>query len=541
MKRARSNDDIQPEIEKFTSEIEKVEEKIEKTEEKEEIAESAVNVNRSALWEEQQLRTKDQELRKEKKQLCKQKYQLGSLATPDEPGTAMMARLRKLNGTVPAPGEVLSFSATSGLLLDPKYHSVYIRDCYEPLFKELMSSKCKDIIITGTLGIGKSWFLYYMLAQLQALPEPPPYILWEHLADETEMWCYNHATGEVLVGTRTAFKDQLRERKAWYICDGVKPNYSVLARIILISSPSRPTYKVYDSSVSKSLAVQLYERFGGVARYVLGVPSQQDEANPAARLEELVQELTAALDTCTADKVRSGIGALAASGPEVSHRVLHIITKDNFKLSHLDFASRWVADAFVARSIKNDVSALVTLVASSSGAIRGHLHEQLMHRVLAQGGEFTIEPVNCTTLASDKAKREPWQLPTASEMRSFKDVDEIMAGSNSSLLKKTYFRPLHANFSTVDSLLHVGKTLHLFQMTVASSGKTVSAKALTKLYKSLNITGKHYTSLRLYYVVPPDVFKSFKLSADSGSWPPTEDQPDALRTKLYVLKGRTTA
>ncbi len=84
-------------------------------------------------------------------------------------------------------------------------------------------------------------------------------------------------------------------------------------------------------------------------------------------------------------QVRRGFGALEA-GPEVSHRVLHIITKDNFQLSHLDFASDWVANAFVERALGDDLALLERLVARTSGAIRGHMHEQLMHRLLAPVG-----------------------------------------------------------------------------------------------------------------------------------------------------------
>ncbi len=33
--------------------------------------------------------------------------------------------------------------------------------------------------VTGTPGIGKSFFVEYLVARLLALPEPPPYIVWQ--------------------------------------------------------------------------------------------------------------------------------------------------------------------------------------------------------------------------------------------------------------------------------------------------------------------------------------------------------------------------
>ncbi len=103
------------------------------------------------------------------------------------------------------------------------------------------------------------------------------------------------------------------------------------------------------------------------------------------------------------------------------------------------------------------------------------------------------------------------------------------------LEEKVYYWPRSKNLPATDSLLCVGKTLHLFQMTVSSKDKRVSAAALTSLYTSLGATSERYEHLNLYYVVPPDVFESFELGAES--WPPTDQQPDALRTHLYVLKG----
>ena len=91
-------------------------------------------------------------------------------------------------------------------------------------------------------------------------------------------------------------------------------------------------------------------------------------------------------------QVTSGIGSLEA-GPEVSHLVLHIITTysnddtntdELFEVSHVDFASRWVADAWLAKKIGDDLAKLESLVRRSSGPIRGYAFERLMHRLLAK-------------------------------------------------------------------------------------------------------------------------------------------------------------
>ncbi|KXZ47445.1 hypothetical protein GPECTOR_35g883 [Gonium pectorale] len=521
---ARAVEVVKAEIEEVKADIKRIDGEVGNAEKEEQLRRKEEQLRRK----EEQLRTKEEQLRTELQQLRTEALQ-GVL---DARATDMMAQVLKMAKQLPAPGEVLSFEPC--LFMDTKYRSVYIRPCYKPLFEELTTSSAKDTIITGTPGIGKSYFFYYLLAELVALPEPPPYILWEHSTAPGEMRCYDHLTGEVRRGNRQSFADQLQDPKAWYISEGIPPTLLSRAHILLIASPSRsrtqemlksgayelfmPLWslkellecraKVYDGSVGEDLAVCLYEHYGGVARYVLGVPSTSTKES--AHLDDLLQPLTRALGASNLTQVQSGIGALEV-GPEASHRVLHIVTKDDFKLSHLDFASSWVADAVIARATEEDFNRLASL-----------------------GGSFTVVPIHLNTLARDKALEE-LSLPDCT-VRRFKDVAEI---SVAGFPEDVYFKPVKTNFPTVDSLLRVGKTLYLFQVTVSSS-KTVSARALTDLYKSLGAKVEEL-ELCLYYVVHPDNFESFKLRADTGSSLLDKRQPLAARTHVYILKGDAEA
>ncbi|KXZ47464.1 hypothetical protein GPECTOR_35g902 [Gonium pectorale] len=319
-----------------------------------------------------------------------------------------------------------------------------LRTKKEQLRSKKEQLRSKKLEVTGTPGIGKSFFLYYLLAELVALPEPPPYILWEHSTMPGEMEMLKSGAYELFMPLWSL--EELLDCRA----------------------------KVYCGSVAEGLAVCLYEHYGGVARYVLGVPSI---AKDWAQLDDLLQHLTRALDARSIAQAWSGIGALEL-GPEACQRVLHIVTKDNFKLSHLDFASPWVADAIVAKAMVEDRNRLASL-----------------------------------------------------------DVAEISAAG---FPEDVYFKPVHANyFPTVDSLLRVGKTLCLFQVAVGSS-KTVSVSALTDLYKSLGAKVDEL-DLCLYYVVHPDIFEGFQLRADTGSSLLDQRQPLAARTRVYILKGDAEA
>ncbi len=68
--------------------------------------------------------------------------------------------------------------------------------------------------------------------------------------------------------------------------------------------------KVFGSTVPEELATQLFERYGGVARDVLFMPSRQGTRDPAARLAKLEEVLIAALDACDIAKVRKLVWAM---------------------------------------------------------------------------------------------------------------------------------------------------------------------------------------------------------------------------------------
>ena len=83
-------------------------------------------------------------------------------------------------------------------------------------------------------------------------------------------------------------------------------------------------------------------------------------------------------------QVRAALADVAAQdrGPEASHRVIHIMTDGSYSVRQLVFASRWVAERFMAKAAVEDEQGLVSLVNGSTGTFRGLMHEAWMHRTL---------------------------------------------------------------------------------------------------------------------------------------------------------------
>ncbi|EFJ48629.1 hypothetical protein VOLCADRAFT_90795 [Volvox carteri f. nagariensis] len=100
-------------------------------------------------------------------------------STTSEDATRFVATLRTM--AVPAAGDLLTVgSGDMTFLLHSPSCQLYVRKCYPDLVKAIFESTETRFVVTGTPGIGKSYFFYYMLLQLLHSPSPPPFILWEH-------------------------------------------------------------------------------------------------------------------------------------------------------------------------------------------------------------------------------------------------------------------------------------------------------------------------------------------------------------------------
>ncbi|EFJ47477.1 hypothetical protein VOLCADRAFT_105054 [Volvox carteri f. nagariensis] len=264
------------------------------------------------------LRKQEQQLRKQEKQLGEQEMQLAcSAAVPDKNVTCFFAAL--LNMAVPDAGNLLTLGSDV-FPLHKESRQLYVRECYPELFKAIYEYKNKKHVVTGTPGIGKSFFFYYMVLQLLHSPSPPPFILWEHLGNPGQMWCYTHETGQVRhSSSRMTFQHEFENRDTWYFADGVQPITTTAVHTVLITPPVYKTSKemekegasvwympvweydelldcrskMYDE-VPEATVENLYQCYGGVARYVL----QHPLLHPNAKLCKLLEPLVNAIHTC---------------------------------------------------------------------------------------------------------------------------------------------------------------------------------------------------------------------------------------------------
>ncbi|KXZ41316.1 hypothetical protein GPECTOR_559g579 [Gonium pectorale] len=399
--------------------------------------------------------------------------------------------------------------------------------------------------VTGTPGIGKSWFFYYLLARLLKSTRPPPFIVWEHMTMPNMKWCYTHETGKVFIGERSSFSNVLGNPATWYITDGVPPQLNCQARTVLLTSPKRETYKEMSKAaasmlympywelgellacrsllyctVDEALAKELYQHYGGVVRYVLQLP----KAHPGKGLDKLLTELREAVAGCNSAQMRMSVGSIS-TGPETSHRLLHIVADEKFEMQHLVFASKWVAEEFVKQAVRNELQGLTSLLVSTSGALKGMLYEATMHAVLPKGGRFTAVPISYNKGSFQRGVEEELVFAPCTKQEFFQDLPDTTT-------VQTYYRPSSATFPTVDAFKCSEDTCDFFQMTVADS-KKLDANKLSNLVTKLKLPQD--VTPRLLFVVHEDSYPTFKL-APGKEWPRKSKQA-ASRVKLYVVKG----
>ena len=125
-------------------------------------------------------------------------------------------------------GAVLRLPDGVFFLGDSKLGSrLYVRPVYGPLFEALLTEKSVNskrlFVITGTAGIGKSFFLLYALWRFAVMAAPPPAIIFERFVDPHDRGlaylCFRPRSPKLLpvcMGGRADFlMEELQDPRTW--------------------------------------------------------------------------------------------------------------------------------------------------------------------------------------------------------------------------------------------------------------------------------------------------------------------------------------
>lgn len=272
-------------------------------------------------------------------------------------------------------GEVIDFKCEVPFLNPRGIQRLFVRSCYIE-FADLIERSPSirgEFIVTGTPGVGKSFFGVYMLVKL--FKEGAKTIHYQSLyGDYTFSMNGDQLKAREVFYDSPSFNRLLKESSVgtWYIVDRKKPQFAKVVNTLLITSPNRSVWISFESSVAliwtldelqqcRSLMyynevleeVEEWLKWGGSSR--LGLCSARKEY-------QYQMDFDCAIDRIDVDSFIKAIGDVDGSREDhkFSHNLLHyIVHVDNGGIvkrhgyCHLAPASSHVFDKLAAVLIEN--------------------------------------------------------------------------------------------------------------------------------------------------------------------------------------------
>ena len=402
----------------------------------------------------------------------------------------------------------------------PNHKSIYIRSAYEDIYN-IIEQDQEHYMIVGNPGTGKSYLAIYVL--YRALRASKTVVF--HRTSESAVYLFKPGQ-TAQKGWENKFTIQeLNSSDTLYLYDAGTRKYSGISpeasRLIAFSSPSpentselrklglvslhMPTWSMeelllaskldqYRGRITDTLINDLYEKFGGIARYVLEVvPARRDENS---------RMLESKIHNCSLRTIqRVGCEDIDKESHMIFHR--HSGSDIGYYEYKFKFASQYVGDKVVDAIHKHGYEEMKVFarredIPSEDASLRGWIVETIVHIELPKGGTYHIRK-----LADHDNKEEPRNLPKMKHT-VFNKLDEV---DLSHLHCLEYLRPKSKTFEAADAICLPNS---IFQVTVSTS-HPIKANGLKKIIKELkkHIDWTPDTRVNYYFVVPPDVYKDF--------------------------------
>jgi hypothetical protein len=264
--------------------------------------------------------------------------------------------------SVTSQKQLLSLQGPAYFLLNENGRQIWIRDCYErlaniimDLYKERLNANVLTsrvgAVITGNPGIGKSFFLFYLL---WVLAQRNVNVVLRLAEDKITCLFRPNEIPQIVVGTFYHFKD-LDCIHTIFLCDpkpGEEP-VKVNAFTIIASSPKKSNFKEFLKRKTSKFYMPVwsleelkecnstlwnlpanktdsgFSKFGGIPRYIL------DMEKSLQALHETIA-LVPDVDTLFKDVTNMEMA------PESSHKLLQYSVSESFTVTCVKFASEYV-------------------------------------------------------------------------------------------------------------------------------------------------------------------------------------------------------
>jgi hypothetical protein len=400
---------------------------------------------------------------------------------------------------------------------------MFVRNCYIALLKLVHHHwsirSTRHVLLLGTPGTGKTFFLCYVAYMLLSVPRAFDVIIafdglamWVSPSDESETLPLNN--GKIPFGFQCLLEKP--DTIVLYDCTGPSdcdPPGMAKCKVLVTSSPDHRKYSQYRKQQCQTLYMPLwsfeelelcrlncfpevqkadldkkFRMWGGVIRYTVGAAAHSADTNLLAALGQM--------DFSAAELLVKRWQALDVQDVTVSHRLVHAETKDFYHIS-CKFASQYVCDQVFYNLAAEEEAKCKKFLATNTNyvfsAMKGQFHESYCHRYLANQTELQVR------LLFDKGQEQDRFQNLSLGERKLKRFSVI-----SELQESDYGVPDSKTFPAVDSL---ALPKFAFQMTISEDHPIATRGFLQQLEEmATNKQDLQY----FVFVVPNNIAKEFK-------------------------------
>ena len=421
------------------------------------------------------------------------------------------------------------------LMNDNKKSSVFVRPCYDKLFKLLMDAikkRYQSVGVTGNPGIGKSRFYAYCVFHLTQKPIEGR-ILVIDCAEETYIF---EDGGFRYLSSEDGIRQYKFNENVIRLIDGrSKHLFSWTGVSILFTSPGYSDYKTFLKSTNyveyvmppwtqKELSIAAavadisieevkvrFDVFGGIARYVF---SKQVDGH--------LRNATEAYSKLSGLEIFNVVSRREEVNEKMyPHRLLHMFPQHSSSQAYcgfyVTFGSNNIAEKVYDKLMNDCTDALTVFMVTNaedtnSSGFRGKLFEIFCHRLWTSSGEHRLvgKLLHSDSQSSQEAEYAI-SIPAQVELRSFSKLSEIESEFAKNLpgseAKAVYFRPKQKNFACIDAIYWNGQVCYLLQMTI-SNDYGIAHESLVKIHKWSTTLGIKYEYV---FVVPKHQVEDYKI------------------------------
>jgi hypothetical protein len=444
-----------------------------------------------------------------------------------------------------------------------KYRSnrIFIRESYKDIATMILDQAASNpvdigvnIILSGTSGTGKSYFSRYFVWRLlhpTSGMNVPETIVWSNKQGGSKGCMYHRGRFYMVNQIQNFTSDEyctnlLDSKDAWLIYDGEPPRDPPCCKILVISSPGNlykdqahvkqfrksTPYKLYlppwtlqelwevgtvvynQDRNDPGSVVRRYEKFGGIARYVLQEGYSTDD-------ETLVDPIKDSLNAKSVVKVVTQVGTSEdVDQTKTSGVLIHLIPGENYRTCSYEWGSMYIMQKAFAALFSVEQDKIQSLLHINTDlnleTFFGILFEPWFHaRVSKQGytgrfrrlttghelAENKKKKRNVIGFAKDNLGIQSHYIPSGPSNK-FLELQDI--------IEDRYNLPNNPSFPAIDSLWP--SRGEMYQVTSAESHpvKADTLPAIRKVFANW-LCANPTKKVKLIFVVPPERFESFTI------------------------------